>query len=242
MKTKLLAFLTTVIFLFTSSCVYVLSMDHVKATGEVVKEKRTVDSYNSIDVSSGIHVILKQTGNYSVEVEANENFLEYIIVEVKENTLHIKVENGTSLMGGTKNVYVEIDKVEDIEISSGASANSEGIISGSEMEVSVSSGARADLNIEAEEIDVKASSGAHINLEGKVTNEMDANASSGAHIKAPDFDGRELEASVSSGAHISVGDFKEIDASVSSGGHISYSGDPDKVDVNKSSGGNVSRR
>lgn len=242
MKTKLLIFLIAIVILSVTSCVFVLSMDHVKASGDVVKEIRGAENYTSISVSSGLKAIVSQTGNYSVEIEANENFMEYIIVEVKENTLYLKVENGKNLTGGTKNIYVEIDAIKNIGVSSGAKVKSEGILKGSNMEVNASSGAHADLHIDSEDIDVNASSGAHIDIKGKTSNQLDADASSGAKITASEFNGIELDANVSSGAHINVGHFEKINADASSGGHISYSGDPEEIDVNKSSGGNVSKR
>jgi hypothetical protein len=72
-----------------------------------------------------------------------------------------------------------------------------------------------------------------------LANSLQANASSGSDIDASEFHTKKCTASVSSGADVRVYATEQLDASASSGGDISYYGNPEKKDINKSSGGGV---
>ncbi|MCG8698313.1 MAG: DUF2807 domain-containing protein [Bacteroidales bacterium] len=212
----------------------------VRPEGPVTTDSREISSFDRITVCCGLNLHLTYGEDYSLEIEANENFMEYIITEVKDNQLKIRVKKDHNLQGGTKNIHVSTSTLNQLRVSSGSTAKSVNTIKSDNLEVNVSSGAHANVKVEANELEADASSGAHLTISGYVNEQFDAHASSGAHIKAGGVSGVGFEGDVSSGAHIKVGEFKYVDGTASSGGHIKYAGNPEKVDVNKSSGGSVS--
>jgi len=90
-------------------------------------------------------------------------------------------------------------------------------------------------------MEVSASSGANIFLEGLVR-EMNVKTSSGANVKAGDIHALRCDARASSGGNIWISVQNDLTADASSGGNIFYSGSPDTLNVNSSSGGNIIKK
>lgn len=212
------------------------------STSAQTKESRDVSGFNAIDVSEGIEVVLTIGDTESVEVTAPEDYIDMVITEVSGTELNIYIK-GNNIGNKGRNVVVNVvaKEIQDIESSSGSSVKTTNTIKTEELEISVSSGADVNIACDVNEVSISASSGAGAKVHG-TANSVDAGASSGSHIKAGDLIAQDVEADVSSGGSISVHAEKQIDADASSGGSVSYSGSPELVDVEKSSGGSVRKK
>lgn len=231
--------LIAVITLSSVSCIFA---DKVKGNGNVVKEERQVRGFDGISASAGLDIILSQGEKEFVEVEADENLLEYIITEVKGTTLKVHWKSNTSIRKYKKAVvHVTCKDLNRIKASSGSDIVSKGIIKTQEMDISTSSAADVTIAIEAGSIICKASSGSDIRLKGKTTT-FNASCSSGADIKANGLEADLVDAKASSGADIVITVIKEITASASSGADITYYGNPEVKNVRSSSGGDINHR
>jgi hypothetical protein len=84
MKTtfKLVAFLLTITLL---SCNANLNLnDGVEGSGNVITEKRTInESFDKISASTGVTVIVEQGSPNDVEVETDDNLMQYVITKVE---------------------------------------------------------------------------------------------------------------------------------------------------------------
>ncbi|MCP4355860.1 MAG: DUF2807 domain-containing protein [Proteobacteria bacterium] len=203
------------------------------------KQIREVSGFSIIDVAEGIKVTLTMGDKERVEVIAPADYIDNVVTEVDgdELNIHIKGHNNGN-KGRNVEVNVTAIKIKGIDVSSGASVKTTNAIKAEFLSVSVSSGANAKVEFNAEKASADASSGASCTLRG-AANYFKADASSGSHITANDVKAQHVKADVSSGAGIKVHAEKEIKADASSGGSVSYSGSPEMVDVEKSSGGSV---
>jgi len=231
--------LLAVITFSSVSCIFA---DKVKGNGKVVTEERTVKSFEGVSASAGIDVVITQEEKEFLEVEADENLLEYIITEVNSGILKIHWKKGTNVRSYKKVlVHVTCKNLKSVRASSGADIYCKGVIKTNELTITSSSAADIDLSVEAEIISCKASSGADVELKGK-TNKLMTTCSSGADIEAMEIEANIVDAKASSGADITVTALKEISASASSGGDITYYGDPQVKNVRSSSGGSVKQK
>jgi len=80
MKAK--ALLTVILVMLTMG--YVSAQD-----SRVVKQKINVDKFTSINASGSWDVIIKQSNQQSVSIEVSEEFVEYVVIEVKDGMLNI---------------------------------------------------------------------------------------------------------------------------------------------------------
>lgn len=218
---------------------------HLAAANSVKTEIRNLRDFHSITVSSGIDLFLKTAGKEEVKVVANENSINKIITEVKDGVLkiYIKGNNNFKIWELTKpqKVYVSVKELQMLDVSSGSAVYSENTLIGESLKVSVSSGSDVNLKIQYTNFKLDTSSGSDAQISGKTKN-FEASASSGSDIKAQNLESVTCFASASSGSDITVNVSGELHASASSGSDIRYHGNPKIRDINKSSGGDVTRK
>jgi hypothetical protein len=222
----------------TTSC-FMDGITGIKGNRNVVSEDRSIDSdFETIKVQQGITVFLTQEDATELKVEADENIIDLLITEVRDNELKIYFEKNV-YRAKARNVYLTTNSISNIKTSSGASVKSENSIQTSKLSLRSSSGSSIRVSVNAEEVTSDASSGANIRIEGK-TNSFSASASSGSSIDADKLESTNAYSKASSGANIDLNVTGTLTAKASSGGDIDYEGSPSDVNKNTSSGGSVS--
>jgi hypothetical protein len=238
---KTLTKLTAIVFLLitTTSC-FVDGITGIKGNGNVQTDDRNISSdFTSIKVQQGIKVYLTQGNSTEIAVEADENIIDLLITEVKNNQLKIYFEKNV-YRAKARNVYLTAKEISGIYTSSGASVKSENTLQVSTLDLDSSSGSSIKVHVNADEVTSETSSGANMDIFGQ-TNKISASASSGSSIDADELVADEGYASASSGANINVHVTGKLTAKASSGGDIDYEGNPKSINKNTSSGGSVSR-
>ena len=209
------------------------------------KQTRTVSKFHGISVSSGVDLYLTQKNIQEVRVEANEEGLKNLVTEVQGGILKIYMKDKSWSNLNWKDqsikVYVSFITLDKLQASAGSDIASESVLNFEKLEVDASSGSDVKLELNASDISVESSSGSDIRLKGKAAS-LHVSASSGSDINAADLQSKRCQASVSSGSDIKINVTEELDAHASSGGDISYSGNPAKKEIKKSSGGDVHSR
>mgnify|MGYP003840267033 FL=1 len=124
MKTtiKLLALF---IFIGFTSCNFNANFGNgIDGSGNVITEKRNINQqFTKISASTGVNVILEQGSPAEVEVETDDNLIDYVITEVENGTLIIKIEGNINMMT-TVNIRVKTETISSLESSSGSSISS----------------------------------------------------------------------------------------------------------------------
>lgn len=212
----------------------------VRGNGHVIKQTREVQSFNGISASSGVNVYLFQGDENKVVVEADENLQECVIVRVDGSTLKCYIDCDIR-KSKVLNVYVNFTELNKIEASSGADVYGETLIITDQLRLNASSAADIKLETIVGNVNAKASSGANILLKGKAGN-LNANASSGSNINAKGLVANTCELNASSGSDIIATVTESIDAKASSGSDIVFYGNPQRQNINASSGADIKRK
>lgn len=241
MKTlvKITILITTYLILLftTTSCIDGLT--GIKGSKNVVSEERDISSnFESIKVQQGINLYLTQGKSTDITVEADDNIIDLLITEVKNNELKIYFEKNVN-RAKARNVYLTTDDISGIRASSGARVKTENTLQVSSLDLDSSSGSSIKIQVNAEEIISESSSGSNIKITGK-TNTFSAKSSSGSSINAGNLECTDAYAKASSGSNINVNVSGKLTAKASSGGDIDYDGNPTSIDKDTSSGGSVS--
>lgn len=236
MKTKITLFSISAALILFTSC----NISGVTGNKNIVKQTRIVKGdFTAVKVSHGINLFLSQGEKTEVISEADENIQDLLITEVKSGTLNIYFKE---LVGkAVKNVYVTMPVISKIMASSAAEIKAKTLISSNNLTIEASSGADIEAEINVAKLYCESSSGADIDLTGSCT-AADFHASSGADIDAKDLNSENVMAKSSSGADISVFTKKSLSADANSGGDISYYGNPEKIELNTSSGGDIKKK
>ncbi len=229
-------FLLLMIALLFSSCF----MDRgIKGDGKYVKQEYSVSDFSRISVGGAYNVMLTQGGSESLVIEAEENLMEYIKVEVIGDKLSISNKESLS---PTKEmmVYLSFKDLSRIGMSGACNLTNKGELSLSELAIIGSGASDINLNMELDELDIISSGASEIYLAGKA-NELDIEVSGASDIRAFDFEVDECDIELSGAGNVEVFVNKELDVSVSGAGSCYYKGNP-KVSQSVSGVGSVKMR
>jgi len=213
----------------------------VTGNGDVKTEERKTRDFTGIRTSSAIDVYLSQGSKHSVVVEADENLLEYIVTEVKDDVLRIYPDDVNIRRAEKLRVYVTMKDVEYLGTSSAGDIIGETPVKAEKLKISASSSGDVKLEVYARELSLKTSSAGDIILKG-TADYVEASTSSAGDIKAVEMKVKEAELSSSSAGDIKITVTERLKARASSAGDIYFYGNPKFVDAKSSSGGDVVRK
>lgn len=223
-----------------TACVDAQIRKTVHGDRNVVKKERSTGSFTGIKVSTGIDVFLKQTGNESIIVEADENLHEYIRTEIRDGVLNV-YSDANIREAAKKIVYVTMGDIRFIKTTSAGDVVGENPIKSDEIELSASSAGNINLEIYAREIKLDISSSGDITLNGEA-DKLNASLSSAGDLNAYELDVREADVSASSAGDADVTVSERLTARASSAGDINYRGNPKYIDAHSSSAGGVHKK
>ena len=186
-------------------------------------ETRNYDlpAFERIDVSAGIHLVAVVGGPQSVEVTTNDGDF---------SDLEIKVKDGALVVSREWNRLRWHQKKADYKVLVTARALNA---------LDASSGSYSNLSkIDSRSFALDLSSGSFVVLNGRSDN-CSVDISSGANLDARDFICESANVDVSSGGHGELSVLTALVGDASSGGHMAIFGSPQRVNIDRSSGGQI---
>lgn len=249
MNTKFLSCFALIAMILTGCITAIsgnVSVNNGNDSDATVKKEIKLGSFNEIEVSQGIKVIVTQ-GKYQgkVSVATTPSAEEYLIVKVEKGMLKAYYDTSSAKVKKIKGpsiINMTVPELEEANLSSGANLLLNGSFNSTKkMEFDMSSGSYLKIeNLTCGELSINSSSGSNatiVNFKG----DLDADSSSGSSISVKEATGGVITVDASSGSSISLRSNKsdEIRASASSGASISLSGRTEKLSKTASSGGRV---
>ena len=238
MKTYLSIF--ALLVLMTTSCNSNFNFsDQVNGSGEVLNERMDLGTFNEVKLEKGWKVkLIPSTQNY-MEIEANTNLLDILLVEDGDGTLLISAESNIG-SADAKNIRLYFtERLDNISVSSGIDLKAESVLDFDDLELKASSGADVEFNAKLKKLDASVSSGADLTM--NVWGEeviLDTSSGSDADLEVNVM---KTEISTSSGSDVKiVGETDELKIVSSSGSDVNAKGLKAKsVNVSVSSGANA---
>ncbi len=240
---KVLVFLTKLAFgifiaLLFSSCRYDINFGSEKGSGNITIENRSVnEEFSKVEVSHGISLVIEQSKDKSITVEADDNLQKLILTNVENGVLIVKAREGYNSKK-TPKVTVKMPVISGLSSSSGSSISSVNTLITENIAVEASSGSNIDIDVEADNISLETTSGSTMEVGGKAL-KLETNASSGSVINAEKLQANEVTSQGSSGSSTDVTPIISLSGKASSGASIGYHKIPKNVTKEESSGGSV---
>lgn len=225
-----------IIFLIVLSFLINSCVNSIDGNGNVVNETRDVDSFNKINLSGGYEVILNQGDEESLEIEIDENLLEYIESEVKNNTLYI---SSTASFGRTETLklYITVVNLKDLDVSGAIELTNKGTFKGEKLEIDVSGAADINLDLEVEELSMDMSGASETTLKGSA-DDFEIELSGAGELDAEKFKTQHTSVDISGAGEATVFAKETLDVEVSGAGSIKYKGNP-KISKDISGAGSI---
>jgi hypothetical protein len=263
--TKKLSFLLfgLVLLLGIASCSAIAGSskgwETIQGSGTVLKEQRNLDSFTGVELAMQGTLYIESGTSPSLRIEAEDNLMEYILSEVKDDKLVIGTPQAINLKNTQPiNFYLTIVGIDEIDITSSGDVVADRLISG-DFKINVSSSGnlsftslvclslQVDISssgdvlipeLSSDSITVDISSSGNLELQAGEVPWQKINISSSGEYNAKDVLSTQAEVALSSSgsAWIQVSD--SLTGRLSSSGNVYYSGNP-TVDVSTSSSGKV---
>lgn len=236
----------------------------IEPSRELVTKTYDFSDYSRISVSDDFIVNLTVgSSEEMIELEVNENLLEYVDIENDGETLRIRRQGNTWIngrmtlnltiktgntieelrAGGDAKIWIENElsaRDLSIRVSSDAQIRTDGMIKAENLDIQLASDAILEATIEADYVDFKAASDAKAKLAGKVR-KMEANLASDGILNGENLTVEKLNIRLTSDAVAKITVTESLDASASSDATLRYAGQPSDVRINTSSDGSIKR-
>lgn len=196
----------------------------VNGNGNIKKQTYDVSSFKAIEISGAFNVVLKQSDKESATIIADENLINSIKVESKNNVLKI----GTSKMLKSKTelkLIIEFIDINSLDIEGASKVINDSIIKTDRLEVEFEGAVTATLNIEVRnfELDIKGAS--IVEVSGS-TDYQDIDISGVGVLKANKLISRKTEIEVSGSSKAFVNATELLDVEINGTSEVKYSGNP----------------
>lgn len=231
--------------LFLSSIVNAQNWNGKKIKGNGVQktENRSTTNYDEVKVSGFFDVDLIAGNEGKISVQAEENLLQYIKIEVENNILKIYTEKGINLQP-TKwkaiKIIVPFESLNAVSLSGSGDVKSKATIKTNQFSANLSGSGDLNLQIDAQDIEAKLSGSGDISLTGNTSNFSTVISGSG-DITAYDLEAKNVDVVVSGSGDVKVFCTENLKVRVSGSGDITYKGEPKTKDTKVSGSGNISK-
>jgi hypothetical protein len=241
MKIKLLIITVLCLSLQTSNAQWWSNGTKVEGNGKIETEKRSVGSYDEVNLSGFFDVILEKDTEGNLTVEAESNLLDYITTVVEKGALKISTKKGFSLRTSKRmqiKITVPFEDLDKVALSGSGDIVGKDLIKAKNFKAYISGSGDVSLTIEAKDIETALSGSGDITLSG-TTDKLTAKVSGSGDVSCYDLKANDVEAKVNGSGDLEVYASKSLYARVSGSGDIDYKGNPAKVDKKTSGSGDV---
>jgi len=195
-----------------SSCDY----ETIRASDGISTRSYSFSDYSALRVSHAFKVYVRFSNEEEkIEVEANENVQDRVVVEKEGNLLRVRLKNNTRLRGNvTLNVFITTQEINNYVISGASQVTLENPLITRDADLKLSGASSFTGEMELSDLRIDASGASHIDLFG-TTQWLSARLSGSSDLKDYDLSVEELDIDLSgaSDAYLTVTESIEIDAS-----------------------------
>ena len=116
-KRLILFILIVLVALTACQTVFNTTIEAIRGSGNVITAPRSVSGFSSIQVNLGAELVLTQGNGESLNVEADDNLMPYILTDVHNGKLIVSTPNNTSITPSKViHLNVAFKTLADIEI------------------------------------------------------------------------------------------------------------------------------
>jgi len=210
-------------------------------------EKRTVNSFHGIDVSTGIELTLTEGNTEEVAVSAaTSEFRDKIVTKVENGILKIYYQPMQHNMTIQKKerrelkAWVSYKSLDRLNANTGAEVEIEGTLKAASLKMDVNTGATVNGSVNIDDLEVNQNTGSVVTLTGKA-GKLQVEGDTGSKFKGTDLETSNCNVIVTTGAGVYITVQKELNVKANTGGYVKYKGDAGIREIRTNTGGSVSK-
>jgi len=205
-----------------------------------ITEEMDLSDFTIVEVGWGFEVEITQSSSYSINITAEDNLFDYILVSKTGDTLTIGLKWGYSYQFLTLRTEITMPDLYELEFSGGTQGTIEGFGSSHDFIVELSGGSSlSGIFTTSEDAQFTLSGGSHLTELDGAANDLFISASGGSVLELSDFLVHDADIEFSGGSQGTINLNGRLDADVSGGSHLLYIGEPTMGDIQESGGSTV---
>ena len=204
-----------------------------KGNGNVTTITRNLGDYDAIKCAGFMDFKLVEGNEGKITLEGESNLLEYIITEVKNGSLVVKVKTGKNLKPSRNApliITIPYQSINSVSLSGSGDVWNEGVINASDFNSSLSGSGDVVLNIDSNNAKGSVSGSGDLTLKGKATN-LDASVTGSGDFHGFNLKSTNVDVSVTGSGDADVVCNGMLKARVTGSGDVEYRGNPTKEDT-----------
>jgi hypothetical protein len=207
----------------------------ITGNGEITTEERVVSDFSKVAVAGSFDVVLNYGTGGKVTVTADENLMEYIITDIKDNALRIRTKKGYSIRSNKKIlVSVNYANLEGVALAGSGDVSANGTVKADALKLSLAGSGDINMDLNGGSVKASIAGSGTMELSGSADKLKCSIAGSG-DVNAADLKAGITEASIAGSGNVHVHAVNEVHASIAGSGNVYYTGNPD-VEKGKTSG------
>lgn len=234
---KLISLIAVAMILAAGGCIN--GLVGISGDGNVIKESRSIGTFNVIDASGGLDIVLVKNGSGNVEVTTDKNLMPNVETYVRGKTLYVKsrnIRNSTEL-----EVRIGYETIRHMELSGAVDVSSTHPIDGEKLTIDASGASELDLVVEVEELKMDMSGASEVTLSGQVESYR-FEGSGASSLDAEELTAREVRIRISGAGDARIHATEKLSANVSGAGSVRYSGNPEIINKSVSGAGSITQK
>ncbi len=239
---KLLKSIIVLVFLLstTLSCAQWGNGKKVKGDNNITTITRTTNSYEGLKAAGPMDFKLVQGTEGKVTIKGDANLMEYIVTDVKNGKLVVKVKDGYNLKPSKAIVVtVPYESINSVSLAGSGDIENSGTIKADDLKVALAGSGDINLNIESKALESSIAGSGDIVLIGSTSDLISKIAGSG-NFDGSNLDSTNVTVKISGSGTSNVICNGDLVVRISGSGDVKYSGNPTKKDTKTTGSGSVS--
>jgi len=205
----------------------------VEDSGNHIEKSVTVKSFDKIDVSGKISLILTQDSSYAVKVNTDSNLMDYVKIDVSGSKLVIKEKDLSYCGQDSIVVEVGIGKIKELTASGSVKYFSTARLNAEDVKINLSGVSDAALDLNASSVISSLEGISKLKLSGQ-SGSHELIIKGNAEINAFDFVTGSYKIDITGNAKANINVLNELNVKTEGSSEIFYKGNPKKVNEKKS--------
>ncbi|MEP6594874.1 MAG: head GIN domain-containing protein [Ginsengibacter sp.] len=225
--------------IFILSAFIFCSCNNINGSGNIKTENRNVEQFDGVQASGSMDIEVTDGEKLSVEVEADDNVLRYIVTEVSDGLLDVYFKSNTSFNNVHAKIYVTALGLKRLFVKgSGSIISRNKIQNTSSVSTRISGSGDINATVDAPDVRAEISGSGNLSLQGRCKN-FEGSISGSGDLKCGDLLSENADVSIFGSGNGHVYASVRLKASTTGSGDIYYRGNPSSPETSKTGSGNI---
>ena len=215
----------------------------IKGNGKMTTITRTTADYDGVECAGSFDYILVEGTEGNITIEGEENLIEYIITEIQNGALVVKVKNDVNLKTSrNKSIKITIPfkEIENVSLAGSGDLWNDNVLASDNLDISLTGSGDIILNIKASKTKASITGSGDVTLKGS-THNLEASVTGSGDFHGFDLEVNDTDVSVTGSGDAKVVCNENLKARVTGSGDIMYKGNPKTEDTKVAGSGSIKK-